>query len=140
MLNLKSHRLVGQAELTNRKELAVVAHTHHADLPVPTGSFVVGVGGSGLLVRGLSAHRVVKGVTTKRHAFARVVVLRASLLVHEQFVALAGEAGTLGWVGFGVGGRFCCRLDVSCVSLASLLPVCSSCCFLFSFLKSVIVE
>lgn len=111
----------------------VAAHTHHADLP-GAACVVVRVGGGGL-VRGLSAHRVLEGVATEGHALARIVVLVAALLVHEQLVALTREvAGGLGGVRLGVGCRLrrCRRL--SRMRLACLRLVCSCCRFLLCFL------
>lgn len=105
------------------------AHTHHADLPLAA-RLAVRVG----LVRGLSAHRVLEGVTAQRHALARIVVLVASLLVHEQLVALTGEAGALGRVCLGIGGCLGRGGHLARVRLASFLLVRARRCLLFRFL------
>lgn len=111
--------------------MRVARCTHHADLPLFPRR-VVRVGGG--LVRGLGAHRVLEGVAAERHALARIVVLVAALLVHEQLVAVAREAGALGGVRFGVrcGLRSCDH--VARVLLSRFLPVGTRCRLLLRFL------
>lgn len=110
------------------------AYTHHADLPLSACRFMVRFVGGGL-VRGLSAHRVLEGVATEGHALARIVVLVAALLIHEQLVALTGGvAGGLGGVRLGVRRRLRRGRLLAGVSLSRFLLVSSSSCFLFRFL------
>lgn len=106
--------------------------THHADLP-GAAWFVVRVGG---LVRGLSAHRVLERVASQGHALARIVVLVAALLVHEQLVALAGEVGgRLGGVRLCVRGGLRSGRLLARVRLPRFLLVRSRCRLLLRFLK-----
>lgn len=114
------------------------ARTHHADFPVAAW-LVLRVGGG--LVRGLSAHRVLEGVATERHTLARIVVLVAALLVHEQLVALTREvAGGLGRMRFCVCGCFRCCCHITRVSFSRFLSVCFCCGFLFCFLRSLLIN
>lgn len=94
----------------------------------------------GLVRRG--AHRVLEGVAAQGHALVplRVVVLRASLLVHEQLVALAGEVGgRLGGVGLRERRRLRLRGQIARVRFACLLFVRTGCCFLLRFLDREII-